>query len=92
MGSTVPGTRIHPLGLPSSMGQETPSSAWISVICNQKHPNTKTVKHTYPLGVDVQSITDCDGKVLGPFEAPFPDAVRAIYQKQDIHRCGAPHH
>lgn len=47
---------------------------------------------THPCGVDVQSLTDRDGKVLGPFKTPFADAVRAIYQKQDVHRRRAPHH
>lgn len=41
--------------------------------------------HSDPLRADVQSITDCDGEVLGPFKAPFPDTVRAIEQKEDIH-------
>lgn len=47
---------------------------------------------TYPAGADVQSIADGHSKALGPLEAPSPDAVRAIQQKQDVGRCGAPHH
>lgn len=42
---------------------------------------------THPPRPDIQSITDGEGKVFGSLEAPFPNAVRAIEQKQDVDRC-----
>lgn len=42
----MPGTRIHPLGLPRSTSQEMPSSTedGVSVTCNQRCPNTKMTR------------------------------------------------
>lgn len=34
--------------------------------------------YTHPARTDVQGIAESSGKALGPLEAPFPNAVRAI--------------
>lgn len=57
-----------------------------------KTPEYKDKTCTHSLRADVQSVADCDSKALGPFKAPFPGAVRAIYQKQDVRCSRALHH